>query len=221
MIKNVIFDLDGTLLDTSAGIIESIQYTVDKMGSSPLSHEQMLSFIGPSLQRSFADVCGYDENEVMRAVELFRERYSSGAMYNAAPYEGILSLCKRLRDDGIAVAVATNKKEDLARKVLSHFGFDKYCRPIHGADPNAHLKKSDIILLCMGEMNAASEETVMVGDTMGDAKGAREAGIAFLPVSYGFGDFDGMDLTEYHCAGIASSPADIGTYIRGKEISLQ
>ena len=61
MIKNVIFDLDGTLLDTSAGIIESIQYTVDKMGSSSLSHEQMLSFIGPSLQRSFADVCGYDE----------------------------------------------------------------------------------------------------------------------------------------------------------------
>lgn len=73
----------------------------------------------------------------------------------------------------------------------------------------------------MGEMNAASEETVMVGDTIGDAKGARKAGIAFLPVSYGFGDFDGMDLTEYHCAGIASSPADIGTYIRGKEISLQ
>lgn len=213
MIKNVIFDLDGTLLDTSEGILLSVEHTVKTLGYGELTHEQKLSFIGPPVQVSLKRLYGLSDEEAQRGAGVFRDHYKEEALLKARPYEGIYDLCRILKDKGIRMAVATYKREDYALKLLKHYYFDKYCDPMHGADNNNVLKKEDIIMLCVNELGAKKEECVLIGDTDNDAKGAMEAGIPFIAVTYGFGFKNVGDLKDYPYVGIAASPMEVSLYL--------
>ena len=209
MIRNVIFDLDGTLLDTSEGILLSVEHTVKVLGYGELSLEQKLSFIGPPVQVSLKRLYGLSDEEAQRGAGVFREYYKDKALLKARPYEGIYDLCGMLKERGIRMAVATYKREDYAVKLLKHYDFDRYCDPMHGADNNNVLKKEDIIKMCVDEMGAKKEECVLIGDTDNDAKGAMEAGIPFIAVTYGFGFKDKKDLDCFTYIGIADSPIEV------------
>lgn len=208
MIRNVIFDLDGTLLDTSAGILESARYAAASLGFPELSYETLLTFVGPPTQQSFIRHYGCSAVTAQKAAEVFREYYKTTALLKAVPYEGIYSLCEELQENGIRMAVATYKREDYALKLLHHFGFDRYCSSMHGADNNV-LKKEDIVCLCREEMSAKREETVLVGDTEHDASGAQKAGISFLAVTYGFGYESAEDTLAFPSIGAADTPLEI------------
>jgi phosphoglycolate phosphatase len=209
MIQNVIFDLDGTLLDTKEGIFESIAYAAGVLGYPQLSEQQLMTCLGPPIQQSFITHYGCDAAEAQRAAEVFRDYYKSGALLKARPYRGIFSLCKRLKANGIRMAVATYKREDYALKLLRHFGFDRYCDPMHGGDTDNRLTKSDIVRLCQTEMGTDAAHSVLVGDTRHDALGAQQAGTPFLAVTYGFGFHTAADAGEFPHIGIAAKPADI------------
>ncbi|MBR5405959.1 MAG: HAD hydrolase-like protein [Oscillospiraceae bacterium] len=208
-IKYVIFDLDGTLLDTSEGILESIAAAAEKMGLPPLTKRQRMSFLGPPLPQSFVTNYGCSAEEAQRAAAVFRAHYQAGAMLKAKPYRGIFALCRRLKENGIRMAVATYKREDYALTLLRHFGFDRYCDPMHGADPENRLKKEDIVRLCQKEMGADAENSVLVGDTAHDARGAVLAGTPFLAVTYGFGFRTEADAAEFPHIGTAAKPSQI------------
>ena len=208
MADTVIFDLDGTLLDTSEGVVECVRYAARTLGSPLLPREQLLRFIGPPLNASFPRYYGYDEDRTQEAIRMFREHYQAGAMFLARPYDGILSLCETLRDHGIRMAVATNKLEPAARRLLTHFGFDRYCDPIRGADPDGRLKKADLIRLVLEEHGIPPARAVLLGDTEYDAAGAAEAGVPFLAVTYGFGFRKPEDLADLPYIGLAASPMD-------------
>ena len=209
MIKYVIFDLDGTLLDTKEGILLSVEHTVRELGYGELTLEQKLSFIGPPVQVSLKRIYGLDDIQAQHGAGVFREFYKDRALLKAKPYEGIYDLCGALKDKGIRMAVATYKREDYAVRLLKHYDFDKYCDPMHGADNNNVLKKEDIIMMCVNEMGAKKEECVLIGDTDNDAKGAMEAGIPFVAVTYGFGFKSRDDLKGYPHIGIASTPMEV------------
>lgn len=214
MIKNVIFDLDGTLLDTSEGVIESAKYAAKQMGYNELDYQTMLTFVGPPIQNSFKKHYGCTEEEAQRAANIFRDYYKNEALLLAKPYDGIYDLCELLKSKGIKMAVATYKREDYALTLLKHFGFDKYCNPMHGADNNNILKKEDIVRMCQQEMCANEEDCVLVGDTDNDAKGAANANIQFIAVTYGFGFKTENDLKDYPYIGIADNPVDVLRYIK-------
>ena len=209
MIRNVIFDLDGTLLDTSPGIIESVQYTIRELGWQTLNKQQLLSFIGPPLGASFVHCCGCSPEEAQHAVTVFRKYYQEGAVFDANPYDGILQLCAAFCARGIRMAAATNKPERFAVALLHRFGLDEYIHPICGADEEGTLKKSDLIRLSMQGMQAEVPETVLIGDTENDAEGARQTGVHFLAVTYGFGFRTAEDVKDYAAIGIAETPAGI------------
>ena len=213
MIKNVIFDLDGTLLDTSEGILKSAVYAAKTLGYPELSREAMLTFVGPPVQNSFMNHYGCTREEAQQAANVFRDYYKTETLYLAKPYEGIYELCGLLQGRGIKMAVATYKREDYALSLLKHFGFDRYCRPMHGADNENVLKKEDIIRMCMEELGAGAEDCVLVGDTENDAKGALKAGVPFLAVTYGFGFRGESDAAEYPHIGLAASPLEIADII--------
>lgn len=213
MIKNVIFDLDGTLLDTREGIVESVKYAARKLGYKEPSHENLLKFVGPPIQQSLITFYGCDKEIAQKGANIFRDYYKTTALLKAEPYEGIYDLCEILKANGIRMSVATYKREDYALTLLRHFNFDKYCNPIHGADNYNILKKEDIVRMCQEEMGATREDSVLIGDTNHDAKGAAQAGTPFLAVTYGFGYKCADDVRDYPCIGVAKTPLEIASIL--------
>ena len=203
--KCALFDLDGTLLDTSPGIVESVQYAAEKLGYPQLSREQLLRFIGPPLQSSFMKyyACSREEADALTAA--YREHYRGGALLRATPYPGIFELCGALREAGLKTMVATSKPQPFAEQILAHFGFS--FDAVHGVDFAGKLGKADMIRLCAADAGLEAQDCVMIGDTEHDARGAQEAGAAFIGVSYGFGDSAAM--AAYPMAGMADSPMDV------------
>lgn len=209
----VIFDLDGTLLDTTDGIVESAQYAARKMNFRHIPYEEWLSFIGPPIYNSFISHFKCSSKEAQKATDIFRDYYMNNALYKAVPYEDIFTLCKLLYELGIRMAVATYKREDYAIKLLHYFGFDMFCNPIHGADDKNILKKHDIVNLCINNLNVDKHRCVLVGDTEHDYIGAKEADIAFIGVTYGFGFKNVSDVQSLKTIGVAKKPLEIAKIV--------
>lgn len=205
MIKAVLFDLDGTLLDTSEGITHSVRYTISTMGYSALSDETILKFVGPPIQESLMCYCGVDAEEAQKGTNVFRDFYKTNALFEASLYDGVTELLMELNSRNIKIGVATYKREDYAINLLKHFGIDNFCHVIHGADNENMLTKTDIVELCINEISVAKEDVVLVGDTKHDAIGAYQSGIKFIGVTYGFGFKSGDDVSYYPNIGYANN----------------
>lgn len=187
MYKSVIFDLDGTLLDTTSGVVYAVKYTIDELGLPMPGKDIIASFVGPPMQNSFEKHFEMNKNEALKAANLFRKNYKEHSLFKAELYPDVLECMKKLRDCGYKIAVATNKSHDNAMEILSHFGAADYCDYMMGSDLEGRLKKADIILSCLKELNTSPEESVYVGDSIFDLEGAKTVGMDFIGVTYGFG----------------------------------
>ncbi|WP_019241440.1 MULTISPECIES: HAD hydrolase-like protein [Bacillus] len=186
--STIIFDLDGTLLDTSHGIMSDASYTANKMGVEKLTIDQLKSFIGPPLLESFIRECGFSKEDARKAVELYRERYKEKGLYQAELYQQIKELLILLNENNCKTAIATLKRDDFAKKMITHFDLSPYFNSINGIDEKDTHSKFDIILMCLKELIQDDlSEVVMIGDSIYDAKGAEQAGIDFIAVTYGYG----------------------------------
>ncbi len=202
-----IFDLDGTLLDTSEGILAAVKYTIDKLGFAHLPEEHIRRFIGPPIQASFAAAYGLEGEILQEIAGVFRDAYSSEFLLLARAYDGIFDLFSALTARGILPAVATYKREDYALKLLRHFGFDRYTDILFGGDHENKLTKRDIIEKCIRTAGVCDlSRVVMVGDTHFDAIGAEKMGVDFLGVTYGFGFSSAADAFAYPAVGAADTP---------------
>lgn len=220
MTKAVIFDVDGTLLDTTEGILSSVRYTIEKHQLPELDRENLLHFIGPPIQDSFAKHYGLAGDILQELATTFRDHYKDADLYKAIPYDGIYEVCEQLKTAGIPMAVATYKRQDYAEKIVRYFGFGKYTDIIFGADHENRLKKVDIIRRCLNAMGVpADKDAVMIGDSDNDATGAGKIGIGFLGVTYGFGfHSDGEIMSIPHAIGTAHTPGEIiSILLSGKE----
>lgn len=185
--KLVIFDLDGTLLDTSEGLLSSTIYTIKRLGYDMPSREVLLSFVGPRIQDSFRRVYGLRGEELSAAAAVFMEHYKKGDVLLAKPYEGVYDVLNRLSERKIHMAVATNKRQDFTEELLGKYGFMPYMGCVCGTDMEGKLTKADLIRKCMDNFPGCSkDDSVMIGDSSYDAAAAREAGIDFIGITYGF-----------------------------------
>lgn len=187
MIKFVSFDLDGTLLDTSEGIIQSVKYTVGQMGLTLPEGMDMGFFIGPPIQMSLQKCFDLDAETAQKGANIFRDYYKTEALFMAKPYDGIFELLDELRKRQLKIGVATYKREDYALDILRHFHIADYCDVMCGADNNNVLTKSDIIRNSYLGVGVSPDDTIYVGDTAHDLKGARMAQVKFVAVLWGFG----------------------------------
>ena len=209
-----IFDLDGTLLDTSEGIYRSVGYVIEKLGFPAVSDEVMRSFIGPPMQRSFARVFGMEQKDADMAADMFRNRYKDEDLYLAVPYDGIFETIEKLRSAGIKCAVATYQRQDYAEKILGHFGFDSICDSICGSDFEGKYSKKDIINNAITYLGVSDRaRAVMIGDSDNDAIGAADINIPFIAVTYGFGFSDAASAGKFANIGIAETTEDIAGII--------
>lgn len=216
----VVFDVDGTLLNTAEGVLSAVRYAIGSCSLPPLSDKEMETFIGPPIQNSLMKYYGLNVDEAQRVANIFRERYKGEDLLKATPYEGIYPLLEQLKKKGIKIAIATYKRQDYARKLLKHFGFDRFTDILYGADNQNKLKKKDIIEKCMIDMGITDySKAVMVGDSDNDAVGAHSLKMDFIGVTYGFGFKTAADVMEFNAAGCAEYPEQIAKIIFGEEKS--
>ncbi len=213
----VIFDVDGTLLDTTEGILSAVKYTIQESNLPMLNNSELLSFIGPPIQDSFREAYGIEGEKLQELATIFRNRYKDEDLLKAYPYEGIYEVCDKLLAAGVKIGVATYKRQDYAEKILKHFNFDKYSKYLYGADHENRLKKMDIIKMCMDEMQVSDlNKVLMIGDSLHDAIGAEKMNVDFLGVTYGFGFHSREDIEQYASIGIVDAPYEILPYILNK-----
>lgn len=211
--KGIIFDLDGTLLDTAEGILSSVRHTVATMGYEPLSDEVMRTFIGPPVKRSLMTTYQLDEEEANQATEVFRNRYKEHDLLRASPYEGIMELLAALKKQGMTIGVATLKRDDYAHTLLEHFHIDEYCESICGSDFSSRMLKIDVLNNCLSELKLSKDQVILIGDTSSDGGGAEQAGIDFLAVTYGFGYRTKEEWLPYHPVFTADNVAEIRNFL--------
>lgn len=208
--KLVIFDIDGTLLDTSEGLLKSTVYTIKKLGYVMPPNEVLSSFIGPRVQDSFQRVYGLHGEELDRATTIFRNHYKEGDVLLAKPYEGVYEVLDWLKERKIHMAVATNKRQDFTEALMEKFGLISYMEFVYGTDMEGKLKKVDLIRKCISSFSDCSKkETVMIGDSSYDAIAAHEAGVDFIGVTYGF---------DFHTKEEVGKWANIGCVVNINEI---
>lgn len=211
--RGIIFDLDGTLLDTAEGVLNSVRYAAEVMGYEPLSDEVMRTFIGPPVKHSLIRVYGLDDAEAAKATEVFRDRYKNHDLMKAVPYEGIMDLLKKLKEEGFLVGVATLKREDYAVLLLEHYHISDYCDCICGSDFDSKMLKIDVLQNCLAKLGLSPKEAVLIGDTSSDGTGAAQAGTDFVAVTYGFGPSTEEEWTSFHPVFTAGKPEEIGTFL--------
>ena len=120
-IRNVLFDLDGTLTDPAEGIVRCIQHSLSTLDIYCPPAEELTRYIGPPLREVFVSICeSTDETLVERAVTVFRERFSTIGLYENTPYADVPRMLTTLRSD-YQLFVATSKPQVYAEKILNHF----------------------------------------------------------------------------------------------------
>lgn len=197
MYNTVIFDMDGTLINTSSGIFATANFTMRALGFKELPESQLRKFVGPPLPSCFRIACGLEEDLIDTAVAIYREEYLKGNMYLGDVYPGIVELLKTLTNKGITLGVATLKTEDMAKGILKEKGLFSYFKSIRGADLSENLSKAQIIENALVDLNIKDYSTVlMVGDTPHDRDGAVSVGVDFVGVDWGFGYHKGHQIEQ-------------------------
>ena len=185
----ILFDLDGTVIDSKPGIFNAIAYTLDRLGMKEDDLSVLNKFIGPSIGASFKDIYGFDEQGALDAVEIYREYYSTKGILECKPYTGIEQLFKALKRDGKRIGLATKKPEPFAKSIVENLEFNKYFDFVCGSGlDETHDSKAHIIARCASQLSPDNNSNVvMIGDTKYDAIGANNAGVDCIGVLYGYG----------------------------------
>lgn len=210
----VIFDLDGTIADTSPGIFNSIRYAQRMMNLPQLSEEQMRYHVGPPIELSYNRNFGLTGDRLSQAIVYHKEYAMMQGFKELVVYDGIVSLLDSLKGVEIKTAVATLKANSTAVKIFENLNISDRFNTIIGADADNPMSKSQMFDYCTNLLDINKAKTVLVGDSKYDAIGAEKSGIDFIAVAYGFG-FKSEDEIKYPNIGIAHNPSDILPLILG------
>ena len=193
--KYLIFDLDGTLTDSSPGIFNALRYAFREMGEAVPADEALRLFVGPPLLEPLTALYGFSVEKAEEFVRIFRVYYDKKGVYENSPYTGVPEMLSGLAEAGFILAVATTKPERMAYRVTDHFDLTKYFSAIAGAT-SEHNSKADSIRLVFDRLGISGDkrgECLMIGDRRHDVRGAEECGIDCLGVRYGFSDGDELE----------------------------
>ena len=214
--KAVIFDLDGTLTDSKEGILNSLRYAFDKLGEPVPPESTLIKFIGPPLQDSFAEFCGFSAERAAEAIAAFRERYEPVGKFENMAAPGMADLCARLKARGYVLALASSKPESLCVPICERFGFTPSLAVVTGSPPVGDWTKADVIRETMrrlGLTEADRPSILMVGDRQDDMQGAVNNRLPAAAVLYGYGSREEME--PWNPVLLAQNCEELTQYILG------
>ena len=205
--RYILFDLDGTITDSSEGITKSVQHALKKLGIEENDQAMLRRFIGPPLDESFEKFYGFDKEKALKAVDYYRERYSDKGIYEYVLFDGIADMLEGLKSDGYIVALATCKPEIYVPRILEYFNVDKYFDVAVGSELEGGERrhKNQVIdevfvrlaaagLADTGNLSETKSQSIMIGDRKDDILGAKASGIDSIGVRYGFAEEQELEI---------------------------
>jgi phosphoglycolate phosphatase len=208
----ILFDLDGTLVDSREGIVRSMAYALGQLGRPVPADEVLRATIGAPLHLSFAHLLKTsDEALAWEAVRLYRVRYEEAGIFEQTPYPGMRELLCGLRGPDRRLCVATSKPEKYARIIVAHFGLGDALDAVYGSEMDGtRTGKPELLAHVLAGEDADPARTIMVGDRVHDIDGAQGHGLATAAVMWGYG-------TRVELAGadwICETSADLAGRLR-------
>lgn len=213
----VLFDLDGTLCDSAAGITQHLALALASVGIPVPSDEVLLACVGPAWTDGFPEPVGVPRERTWEVIEAYRATYDDAAAGLAVPFPGIPELLDRLHGAGIPMAVATSKPDHLAHAIITEGVLGPWMHTVVGADPDAgRHSKADVVgaVLAMLEEAVPRTGVVMVGDRLHDVHGAAAHGLPTVGVSWG-GTAAPGELAEAGAVVVVDTPAQLGDLLLG------
>ncbi|SFG47174.1 dihydroneopterin aldolase [Lachnospiraceae bacterium C7] len=212
--KLVLFDLDGTLIDSSEGITKSARYALNHFGIWDTKLDDLRFFIGPPLRNTFMEHYGFSEEKTKKAISIFRERYTKVGMFECKLYSNVGKCLRELKRKGYKIALASSKPESSCRQILEYFNIFNYFDEVVGASADGRINtKSEVLDEVFRRFSdIPTENMCLIGDTNYDVTGAAEKDIPCIVVSYGFGDINEMKKNKI--AAICNDTIDIPEVLR-------
>lgn len=186
----IIFDLDGTLIDPKIGQINSVVYALKSLNINEFNKEMLNKFIGPPLKESFAKYYNFNEEQIEKGIEKYREYFTNKGIQQAEVYDGILEMLQVLNQSKRKIIMATSNPTVFAKKIAKMYEIEKYFYDICGSNMDgSRVLKQEIIAYAIKRNNIKElDKVVMVGDRLHDIVGAKENKIDSIGVLYGYGD---------------------------------
>lgn len=189
--RAVLFDLDGTIINSEEGITKCVQYALKAYGVDEPDLKKLLCFIGPPLDPVFRERYGMTEEQAWKAVQKYRERFDVKGIFECCLYDGVAEVIRSLKKKGYVLALASSKPELACKRILEHFELLPYFDEVVGATLDGSISTKEEVLEELGHrmehMQITKEEMCLIGDTKYDAAGAKAFGICCIGVDYGFG----------------------------------
>lgn len=201
---SVLFDLDGTLLSTSADLLTSLNHVLELSDLGPVTFDDMTWLVGQGGRVMIARACAMTgrsitEDELTSMNTAFIEHYEAAMPGETKPFPGLITALDRLEAEGMKLAVCTNKLERLAVRLLDGLGLTGRFCAITGGDSFANRKPHrDHILMTIARAGGDPAQAVMIGDSVNDILAARNAGIPSIGVPFGYSDKPVQELGPDH-----------------------
>lgn len=211
----ILFDLDGTLIDSKRGIVKCIRYALDKK-NIPYTDDLLDKMIGPPFRVSMHDFLGLEMPIIEQLISLYRGIYEVEGWKNCALYEGVENMLKTLHGEGKRLAVATSKPIKFTNMIVDGFNLRQYFDFVGGASSDASREaKCDVIQACLDSLNVDDRSKVlMVGDRLYDIEGAHQRGVKCAAILYGYGNLE--EFEEYKADYVLPMPNDVVQLVLGK-----
>jgi phosphoglycolate phosphatase len=181
--KAVVFDLDGTLIDSAPDLHTAANLMLDDLRRPPLTLENVAGFVGngvPSLVARCLTATGGAAKDFDYAISRFREHYARAPAHLTRPYVGVEMMLQRLNEFGFALGICTNKPYEIAVTILEELGIMRFIGAVVGGDTLPKLKPDPArLLLCLDRLGVAPTSTLYVGDSEIDAETAFRAKVPF------------------------------------------
>ena len=190
MTKAVIFDLDGTLLNTLGDLTAAVNHALSACGLPTRTQAQVRSFVGDGVKMLIARSCPADADEATRTTVLdkYVAYYAAHTMDLTAPYDGLLDLLTDLRAQGVKTAVVSNKHDHAVQELCAHYFDGLLDAAVGGSDARPLKPAPDSLLVTMEQLGVDPTDVWYVGDSVQDVMTARNAAVKCVAVTWGFQD---------------------------------
>ena len=197
MIHAVLWDLDGTVLDSKPGVFRSIEFALQSLDLPIPDEDTRNAFLGPPIDQGFRSVCKVPEDLVAQAIDLYRQYYNAGGKFEASVYSGVEGTVCALKGKGVRHFITTSKPRVFAEQILAHFGLLTLFDGVYGSElDGTRSAKSEVLEHCIACEKLRKNEIVLVGDRCFDVQGAAKIGIPCIGVLYGYGDRSEFDMAH-------------------------